>query len=83
MIAAMVAERDATEEQNAMHRVEEAKASANRCVELAIESRRRAQLLMNNADLATYRAAMALKIAEGAQVCESLDAAAAHLLLDD
>ena len=83
LVTAMAAERNTAEEQNAMHKVEEAKASANRSVELAVQRRQRAQLLMNNADLATYRATMALRIAEGALVWESSDAAAVtHLLLD-
>lgn len=82
-LQAMAAERNTAEEQNAMHKVEEAKALANRSVELAVQRRQRAQLLMNNADLATYRATMALRIAEWALVCESSDAAAVtHLLLD-
>lgn len=58
-----------------MIKVEEAKASVNRHVELSIVKRQRAQLLMENADLATYKATMALRIADAAQISESPDAA--------
>ncbi|KAJ4840809.1 hypothetical protein Tsubulata_036270 [Turnera subulata] len=63
---AMAAEQEALEEQNARLKVEEAKASAMKAVELAIAKRRRAQLLMENADLAVFKAAMALEIADDA-----------------
>lgn len=76
----MVTQQDALEEQNAMLRVEEAKASAKRSLEAAVLKRQRAQLLMQNADLATYKATMAMRIAEAAQVGESADAAADHFL---
>lgn len=78
--AEVVTQQDALEEQNAMRRVEEAKASAKRSLEEAVLKRQRAQLLMQNADLATYKATMALRIAEAAQVTESADAAADHFL---
>lgn len=71
----LAAEQNALEEQNAMIKVEEAKASVNRHVELSIVKRQRAQLLMENADLATYKATMALRIADAAQISESPDAA--------
>lgn len=80
LLQAMAAERDAIEEQSALRKVEEARASANRSMELAIAKRQRAQSLMGNADLAAYRATVALRIAEAAQVMESPDAAAAHFL---
>ncbi|XP_039173102.1 uncharacterized protein LOC104454111 [Eucalyptus grandis] len=80
LLQAMAAERDAIEEQSALRKVEEARASANRSMELAIVKRQRAQSLMGNADLAAYRATVALRIAEAAQVMESPDAAAAHFL---
>ncbi|KAJ4720627.1 Enhancer of polycomb-like protein [Melia azedarach] len=76
----VVTQQDALEEQNAMLRVEEAKASAKRSLEAAVLKRQRAQLLMQNADLATYKATMAMRIAEAAQVGESADAAADHFL---
>lgn len=76
----MAAEQDALQEQNAIHKVEEAKAEADRSVELAIRKRKRAQLLMQNADLVTYKATMAFRIAEAAQVLGSPDAAAAYVL---
>ncbi|KAH9768930.1 Enhancer of polycomb-like protein [Citrus sinensis] len=80
LLPEVVTQQDALEEQNAMRRVEEAKASAKRSLEEAVLKRQRAQLLMQNADLATYKATMALRIAEAAQVAESADAAADHFL---
>lgn len=77
---AMAAEQDALQEQNAALKVEEAKAAADRSVDLAIRKRQRAQVLMQNADLATYKAAMAFRIAEAAQVLGSPDAAAVYVL---
>ncbi|KAH7536816.1 hypothetical protein FEM48_Zijuj03G0026500 [Ziziphus jujuba var. spinosa] len=77
------AEQDALEEQNAVLKVKEANASASKSMQLAVSKRQRAQILMGNADLATYRAAMALKIAEAALVANSPDdatASTAHLL---
>lgn len=68
------------EEQNAKLRVEEAKALAERCVESAIGKRQRAQLLIEIADLATYKAAVALRIAKAAEVEGSAEAAAAYFL---
>lgn len=43
---------------------QEAESAANRAAEVAIQLRSRAQVLMANADLAVYRASMALRIAE-------------------
>lgn len=74
----MAAEQNALEEQNAMFKVEEARNSAMRSVESAILKRSRAQLLMENADLATYKAAMALKIAEAALIASSTDVFVTH-----
>ena len=48
-------------------------------MERAVAKRQRAQFLMENADLAVYRATMALRIADAAQVAE-LEQAAAHFL---
>ena len=76
----MAAGRDAVEEQNAKLKVEEARISAKRSVESAVRKRRRAQLLMNNADLATFKAAVALRIAEGAAVTVSPAVVADHFL---
>lgn len=78
---AMAVEQDAQEQQNAVLKVEEAKAAAKRSEGLAVLKRQRAQQLMENADLATYKAAMALKIAELAQIAESTDSVG--LLLQD
>ncbi|XP_057980653.1 uncharacterized protein LOC131166271 [Malania oleifera] len=74
------APRDALEEHNAMHRVEEAKAAANRSVEQAVAKRRRAQILMEIADLAAYKATKALRIADAARIGASPDASAACFL---
>ena len=69
----MAAQQLALEEKNAMRKIEEAKASANRSMELANQKRKRAQLLMENADMATYKATVIMRIAEAAQVAESTD----------
>ncbi|KAI9124636.1 hypothetical protein K1719_004558 [Acacia pycnantha] len=80
VLQAIAAEQDALEEKNAMLRVEEAKASAGKSMELAILKRKRAQVLMENADLATYKATMLVRIAEAAQVAESTDDSAGCFL---
>ncbi|XP_050210101.1 uncharacterized protein LOC126660580 [Mercurialis annua] len=66
MLQVMAAQHDAFEEQNALRKVEAAKASAKDSTEVAIVKRRQAQMLMENADLAVYRATMATRIAEAA-----------------
>ncbi|KAI3995090.1 hypothetical protein MKX01_031892 [Papaver californicum] len=55
------------QEQDANRRVDQAKLSAKVSVELAVVKRRRAQELMEIADLATYKATLALKIVEAVQ----------------
>ncbi|KAL4339607.1 hypothetical protein GQ457_08G011360 [Hibiscus cannabinus] len=65
-------------EHDAMAKVEEARVSATRSVESAILKRQRAQLLMQNADMAAYKAMIALRIAEAALFTESSDVAVAH-----
>ncbi|XP_059446490.1 LOW QUALITY PROTEIN: uncharacterized protein LOC132178040 [Corylus avellana] len=80
VLQAIAAEQDAFEEKNAMLKVEEANASANNYMDLAIRKRKRAQFLMENADLATYRAMMAIRIAEAARVGESPDATSSYFL---
>ncbi|XP_047310414.1 uncharacterized protein LOC124914000 [Impatiens glandulifera] len=77
-------ELNALEEQKALHKCVEAKAEASRLEGLAIEQRKRAQLLMENADLATYKALMARRLAEAAaaQSSELMDAVAASLFLE-
>ncbi|XP_054792823.1 uncharacterized protein LOC129298437 [Prosopis cineraria] len=81
VLQAIAAEQVALEEKNAMMlRVEEAKASADKSMELAILKRKRAQVLMENADLATYKATMLIRIAEAAQVAESTDVSAGFFL---
>lgn len=79
VLQAIAAERGAVEDKNAVLRVEEAKASVSRSMEEAIIKRKRAQLLMENAELAMYRATMALRIADAAQFADSQQAAA-HFL---
>lgn len=73
-MTAMVTEKDALQRQNSVLKVQEAKAAANKSEDLAVRLRQRAQQLMENADLATYKAAMALKIAEAAKIAKSTEA---------
>ncbi|KAF7820259.1 enhancer of polycomb-like protein [Senna tora] len=80
VLQAIAAEQDALEEKNAVLRVEEAKASADKSMELAIVKRKRAQILMENADLAAYKATMLMRIAEAAQVAESTEVSAEYFL---
>lgn len=70
-LPAVVAEK---EQQNAVLKVKEAKAAANKSEDLAVRMRQKAQQLMENADLATYKAMMALKIAEAAKIAKSKEA---------
>ena len=63
----------------AILKVQDAKASASKSVELAICKRKRAQLLTENADLAMYRAIMALRIADASEILDS-EQAANHFL---
>lgn len=70
MLAALAAEREGPE----------AKASASQSLKVAVSKRQRAQFLMKNADLAAYRATMALSFAVAAEVLESSDGAATHFL---
>lgn len=65
------------EDQNAVQKYEEAKAAADKCIESAVSKRQRAQLLLENADLAAYKAMMALRIAEAIQASELPEAEAA------
>ncbi|XVE68626.1 hypothetical protein DITRI_Ditri09bG0083700 [Diplodiscus trichospermus] len=84
LLQSLAAEHDAfLTEQNTMVKVEEARVSATRYVESAILKRERAQLLMQNADMAAYKAVMALRIAEAAQFTESSDDAVAQFLIDE
>ncbi|KAJ8900012.1 hypothetical protein K2173_024125 [Erythroxylum novogranatense] len=69
----VITERDALEEPSALLNIEQAKLAAERSVELAMRKRRRAQLHMQSADLAAYKATMALRIAEAASVMKSLE----------
>lgn len=69
--AAIVEERNGHAQPNYVQNSEEAKAVADRSEELAVLKRLRAQKLMENADLATYKAVIALRIAEAAQVTDS------------
>ncbi|CAH8324448.1 unnamed protein product [Eruca vesicaria subsp. sativa] len=71
--AVKTAEQEALEEQEAILRVEETKALAEATMEIAIARRRRAQVLGENADLAVFKATMALKIAEAKKVAEPIE----------
>ncbi|XP_055823188.1 uncharacterized protein LOC129891746 isoform X2 [Solanum dulcamara] len=73
-------EKDALQQQNAVLKVKEAKAAANKSEDLAVKMRHKAQQLMENADLATYKAMMALKIAEAAKIAKSTEAVAPFFL---
>ncbi|XP_008456590.2 uncharacterized protein LOC103496500 isoform X2 [Cucumis melo] len=68
--------RDAVEDQNAVQKYEESKAAAEKCIENAVNKRQRAQLLLENADLAVYKAMSALRIAEAIEASDSAGAAA-------
>lgn len=57
----------ADDAQNATMKVEETERAAKRAEQAAIVKRQRAQVLMENADLLTYKATMALGIAEEAR----------------
>lgn len=65
------AQRKASDETSAKLKAQEARESLDRSEALAVQKRRRAQYLMENADLATYRATMALRIAEATRLSES------------
>lgn len=62
----MAAEREAVVEQGSILKIKEAEAAAKRSEDAAVLKRQRVQLLMEAADLAAYKATMALKIAEAA-----------------
>ncbi|KAJ1435973.1 Enhancer of polycomb-like, N-terminal [Sesbania bispinosa] len=72
VLKAMAAEQDALEE-NAMLRIEEAKPQQTYIHGISHEKRKRAQFLAENADLATYKATMLIKIAEAAMASEAVD----------
>ncbi|ESQ40375.1 hypothetical protein EUTSA_v10012741mg [Eutrema salsugineum] len=80
LVGVKAAEQEASEEQNDYLRVEEAKALADRAMEIAIAKRRRAQVLAENADLAVYKAMTALRIAEAMKVAESSEVATSLFL---
>ncbi|TVU42250.1 hypothetical protein EJB05_08644 [Eragrostis curvula] len=62
---------DNAEEEAALQRVAQAEAAAKQAVEKAARLRSRAQSLMENAELATYKSVMALRIAEAARISGS------------
>ncbi|KAL5974598.1 hypothetical protein ACLOJK_031268 [Asimina triloba] len=66
--------------QDAMRRVQDAEQAASNAMETAVQKRRKAQMLMQISDLATYKAVMALKLAESAAEAESAEAAS--MILD-
>lgn len=63
------------------YKVEEAKAAADRAIDLATRKQERAQMLLQNSELATYKAVMAVHIAEAAEAVGSTKDVA-DLLLD-
>ncbi|KAK6929097.1 Enhancer of polycomb-like, N-terminal [Dillenia turbinata] len=76
----LAAEHDAFYEDKAILNIQEAKAAASKAAELAILRRRKAQNLMEKADLLAYKATMALRIAEAARVAELAGLAGSNLL---
>lgn len=74
----MAGEQDVMQE---AYKVEEAKAAADRAMDLATRKRERAQMLLHNSELATYKAVMAVHIAEAAEAVGSTEDVA-DLLLD-
>ncbi|KAK9733261.1 hypothetical protein RND81_04G055300 [Saponaria officinalis] len=80
ILQAIAVEQTVLEEQHAVLRVQEARASADKLVEVAILKRQRAQFLMENADLALYQATMSLRIADAATSCADSQQAARHFL---
>lgn len=80
VMQAIAAEKEALHEQNATLNIEEAKVCAKKSAEEAVSKRKRAQLLMEIADLATYKATLALRIAEAARVVELPDVATVYFL---
>ncbi|XP_010243526.1 PREDICTED: uncharacterized protein LOC104587561 [Nelumbo nucifera] len=64
----------------AIRRVHEAEGSARRSLEVAVAKRQKAQMLMDIADLAVYKATVALKIADTARIAEPQDAAVSSFL---
>lgn len=81
-LKAMLAEQNKPDVESSLLKVQEAKAAAVRFEESAIQKRQRAQLLMQTAELATYKATMALRIAKAAQLSDSPENAASFFLLD-
>lgn len=80
LLRAMVAEQDALAVDR-MRKAEEARTSAKKSTETAIEKRKEAQFLAKNADLATYRALMMLRVAEALAIAgESGEVVAKDLL---
>lgn len=79
-LPAIDAEKDALQQQKAVLKVKEAKAAANKSEDLAVRMRQKAQQLMENADLATYKAMMALRIAEAAKIAKCTEAVAPFFL---
>ncbi|XP_062191185.1 uncharacterized protein LOC133894979 [Phragmites australis] len=62
---------DDAEEEMALQRVAQVERVAKQAVETAVRLRSRAQSLMANAELATYKSVMALRIAEAARISDS------------
>nr|GMC72861.1 uncharacterized protein LOC109187862 [Ipomoea batatas] len=67
---------DAQQQQSAMVKIKEAEAAAHKQECVAVVKRQKAQQLMESADLLTFKAMMALRIAEAAKTAESADGAA-------
>ncbi|CAM8936748.1 unnamed protein product [Rhodiola kirilowii] len=74
-----VVDEDTADEHDIMMAAEAAVSSARRLADLAVKKRSRAQLIMTNADLLMYKASMAMRIAEEAQIREALGVFATDL----
>ncbi|XP_075494652.1 uncharacterized protein LOC142532230 [Primulina tabacum] len=77
----MVAERDTSEHKNNLFKLQEARAFADRSEQSAVLKRQRAQILLEKADLTTYKAIMALRIAEATEIVETPGAVASFFLV--
>ncbi|WOL16747.1 hypothetical protein Cni_G25535 [Canna indica] len=60
-------------DEGALQRVQEAENASKRAIEYAIQLRRRAQVLMTNAELAVYKSVMALRIADSMEASMASD----------
>ncbi|KAG9444435.1 hypothetical protein H6P81_015775 [Aristolochia fimbriata] len=72
---------DVGAKEDVLRRVQEAEQAAKKAMDLATAKRSRAQMLMHNADLLTYKSVMAARIAEAAQLGDSCNAATSSIFV--